>query len=195
MIGGSGRDIYTVDDIGDVVDEVTDQDADDGALDTVWSTVSFMLGPRVENLRLQSGDIDGTGNELANLITGSAGRNVIAGGTGIDSLYGKGGADVFVFAEKGKDNKDSIWDFDADDRIQLRKQVFSGLDADGDGVLDAGALTFGYRAAATNAQIVYDAKTGNLSYEADGTGGAPTEVIAMVGKNLSFLDSGDILLA
>lgn len=172
----------------------------DGGTDTIWTSVNVSLfqHDNVENLRLydEGGAINGTGNELANLITGNASANRIAGGAGIDSLYGKGGADTFVFTNMGKANKDSIWDFDADDKVELSKSAFAGLDADNDGILDAGALTFGYRASGTNAQIIYDAKTGNISYDADGVGsGSPTEVIALIGKNLQFIDHTDFLLA
>ena len=41
-------------------------------------------------------DIDGTGNELANIITGNAGSNTLYGMSGNDELYGKGGNDTLI---------------------------------------------------------------------------------------------------
>ncbi|MBB3938036.1 calcium-binding protein [Aureimonas phyllosphaerae] len=202
--GGAGADTFagSAGDDGYVFSSAAERvvgETQNGGEDSIWTTVSVDLRQNqfVENLRLyeEGGAINAIGNELANLITGNAAKNVITGGLGNDSLYGKGGADVFVFAEYGQANKDSVWDFDSDDKIQLSKSVFSGLDANNDGVLNAGALTFGTRAEGTNAQIIYDAKTGNISYDADGTGSSPTEVIALIGRNLPFLDHKDFLLA
>ncbi len=103
-----------------------------GGIDSIWASVNVDLRDHanVENLRLiENGKaLNATGNELDNLITGNANANVITGGLGNDSLHGKGGADVFHFAEMGIANKDSIWDFDADDRISLSKAVFVGLE-------------------------------------------------------------------
>ena len=56
-----------------------------------------MLGA-VENLTLLgTGDINGTGNALNNIITGNAGSNVLNGAAGNDTLTGGAGNDAFVF--------------------------------------------------------------------------------------------------
>lgn len=192
MGGGAGNDTYVFDDAGDrVIGETSN-----GGQDTIWATVSVDLRQQtaVENLRLGgAGDIDATGNALANLITGNAGSNVIAGGAGNDSLYGKGGADTFVFAEKGAEDRDSIWDFDSDDRIALDASVFSGLQAHADGSLSAASFAVG-KATGTDAQIVYNKATGVLSYDANGSAAGGNEDIAFIGKNLAFFDQNDIFL-
>jgi Ca2+-binding RTX toxin-like protein len=71
LIGSFGNDTYIVDDINDVVIE--------GAIagtDTVFSTVTWLLGANLENLYLnQSAEINGIGNALNNTITGNNGNN------------------------------------------------------------------------------------------------------------------------
>jgi Ca2+-binding RTX toxin-like protein len=92
LIGGAGNDTYIVDNVGDVVIE----NAGEG-IDTIYSSVSYVLPANVENLTLTgAADIDGTGNELDNVITGNVGNNVINGGAGADTLIGGGGNDTLV---------------------------------------------------------------------------------------------------
>ncbi|MBU0481773.1 MAG: hypothetical protein KKG47_11810, partial [Proteobacteria bacterium] len=92
MTGGKGDDTYIVDDAGDVVVE----DLNEG-LDTVQSSVSHTLSDNVENLVLTgSAAIDGTGNALANTITGNDADNVINSGNGGDSVSGGAGNDTIT---------------------------------------------------------------------------------------------------
>src|SRR5206468_3208209 len=70
LYGGAGNDTYTVDDLGDQVIETS---AADGT-DLVNSSIRFNLGIAsfLENLTLTGTlAIDGTGNELANKLTGN----------------------------------------------------------------------------------------------------------------------------
>ncbi len=71
MVGGTGNDTYFVDNAGDV----TTENAGEG-VDVVVSSVSWTLASDVENLVLAgTGDLDGTGNALANVVTGNDGQN------------------------------------------------------------------------------------------------------------------------
>jgi Ca2+-binding RTX toxin-like protein len=90
MIGGSGGDRYYVDELGDIVIE----EYADGAGDTVQSLISYTLPTNVEHLVLGFGAINGTGNELRNLIQGTGEDNVIEGLADTDVLFGYHGNDT-----------------------------------------------------------------------------------------------------
>ena len=92
MQGGAGDDVYLVDNVLDSATEGFNQ-----GIDTVKSTVSFHLTANVENLTLMgAGAINGTGNALANTITGNGADNRIDGGLGADLMNGGGGDDTYV---------------------------------------------------------------------------------------------------
>jgi Ca2+-binding RTX toxin-like protein len=112
MIGGAGDDLYVVDDIRDTVSE----DADAG-IDTVQSSVSFVLGDNVENLALGgTAALTGTGNALNNVMTGNSGVSTLLGGDGDDHLssgvngrgilVGGAGSDVLI-GSAGNDSLNS----------------------------------------------------------------------------------------
>jgi Ca2+-binding RTX toxin-like protein len=63
----------------------------------VKASVSYTLSANVENLTLTGlGDINGTGNELANNLIGNSGINRLDGGAGSDTLIGGAGDDIYV---------------------------------------------------------------------------------------------------
>ena len=65
--------------------------------DTVTSNVTTVLPTTKTNLILTgSGDINGTGNAVGNIITGNSGNNILNGGAGIDTLIGGNGKDIYV---------------------------------------------------------------------------------------------------
>ncbi len=94
MAGGLGDDLYLVDHADDRVTE----NANEG-LDSVQSSVSFILGKGLENLSLLgAAAIDGTGNSADNRITGNSAANILTGKRGNDTLTGGLGNDSYVFA-------------------------------------------------------------------------------------------------
>jgi Ca2+-binding RTX toxin-like protein len=94
MAGGVGNDSYYVDNAGDVVTELVS-----AGTDTVFITTlsAYTLGAHVENLTFDgTGAFTGTGNTLANVLTGAAGNDRLDGGVGNDILNGDDGDDTLI---------------------------------------------------------------------------------------------------
>lgn len=88
--GGPDDDIFIVDNAGDVVIEALD-----GGIDTVRASLNHTLRNNVEDLILLGSAIKGTGNALANHITGTSGTNFIDGRGGVDTMEGGAGNDTY----------------------------------------------------------------------------------------------------
>jgi Ca2+-binding RTX toxin-like protein len=168
MQGGSGNDTYVVLNRGDTIVEQAG-----AGTDTIETTVNtyFMTAANVENLTFTgTGDFYGSGNSGDNVITGGAGNDMLRGGLGNDTLTGGAGSDYYLFdTAPAAGNADTITGFDSDsDRILLDHTVFTALSP---GVLPAGAFVTGTAAQDADDRIIYDSTTGNLYYDADGSGG------------------------
>ncbi|GCL41287.1 DUF4347 domain-containing protein [Dolichospermum planctonicum] len=91
LIGGAGNDTYYVDNTADTITENLNE-----GTDIVFSIIDYTLGDNLENLTLQGTTaINGTGNDLDNIITGNAAANVLTGGAGTDTLLGGAGNDSY----------------------------------------------------------------------------------------------------
>ena len=137
MAGRTGNDTYIVDNKNDKVTELRDEGDD-----TIESSISFALPKFVENLILTgNADINGTGNELDNVITGNGGANRLKGGAGDDTLEG-GAGDDFLEGNKGNDTfvfapgfgHDQILDFSGlntrgADQIQFDASIFADFES------------------------------------------------------------------
>jgi Ca2+-binding RTX toxin-like protein len=90
MHGGPGDDIYFDVDPGDILVELAGE-----GTDSAWTRLSsYALPDNVENLTfIGTGSFQGTGNGLANTITGGGGGDQAFGGAGNDTLLGAGGDD------------------------------------------------------------------------------------------------------
>lgn len=120
MYGGNGNDTYSVYQVGDVVVE----NAAEGT-DIVLASVDYTLSANVENLAMFGTAVRGTGNDLANKITGSTGDNIINGKAGHDDLVGNGGSDTFVFDAPDAASSDIVRDFrSGDDRVAISVSGF-----------------------------------------------------------------------
>lgn len=192
MNGGKGNDTYLVDDIGDVVRE-----AANGGFDTVYASVSWKLPANVERLVLTGtaaidgagsrGDDEIIGNAAANRLTGGDGNDTLTGGGGADRLAGGAGTDWFVFstAPAGRTSAVKVADFTPGvDLLVLDDAVFTGL---APGALSADALGFGKTAGDATDRILYEAATGWLRWDPDGSGAAGAAVIfADIGAGLTL---------
>ena len=117
MIGGAGDDSYYIG-----ADDVVVETAGNG-IDGVWTSVDYVLGANTENLTLYGpGNLNGTGNELANTIYGNDGNNRIDGGLGADTMYGGLGDDTYVVDDAG----DVIQDYLGESRVEASTSYVLG---------------------------------------------------------------------
>ncbi len=92
FIGGLGDDVYIVDSDHDLIVEALGEGID---LVISYSNSGVKLADNVENLIVKgdSENVDGEGNDLANVITGNSGANWLVGNGGNDTLIGGAGRD------------------------------------------------------------------------------------------------------
>ena len=132
-------------------------------------------------------------------LRGDTGNDTLHGGAGKDTLYGGAGKDTFVFDTKlnRKTNVDRIADFNVkDDTIFLDNALFKANKAFHAAIkkgteakplkLKSGFLRVGDKAKDGNDYLVYNKKTGVLSYDADGSGAKAAVQIATLSKNLKL---------
>jgi Ca2+-binding RTX toxin-like protein len=200
LVGGGGNDTYYVDDANDRVVET----ATGGVADEVYTTISYTLAAYVERLTGSgSAAIDLTGNALSNRIKGNTagnridggnGDDTLAGGAGNDRLTGGKGKDVFVFdtAPAKSGNKDKIIDWSAKhDTIQLENAIFKVLKKTGG--LSKSHFVKAAKALDGNDYVGYDARTGNLWYDHNGSKAGGQLVFAHIGAHKSIA-SNDFLV-
>ncbi len=179
LIGGAGNDIYVVGRSDDLTIEIAGE-----GHDIVKSYSTYTLIENVEELALVgSANSSGTGNSLSNRITGNAGDNRINGGAGSDTLSGGGGSDTFVFNSPTENSAvDIIVDFEfAQDRIEVSAFLVGGIQT---GYLDPSSFSLGSTSVRASDRVLYDAATGELRVDPDGTGSIEAEVLAYIGPGL-----------
>jgi Ca2+-binding RTX toxin-like protein len=121
MAGGNGDDFYRVDDVGDVVFELSSGFA--GGRDTVESAVSYSLGSNLEDLILVGAAVTGVGNTASNSLTGSDASNWLDGKVGADTMVGGKGDDVYVMDDVG----DRVGEFAGEGIDEIRTSVTPAL--------------------------------------------------------------------
>ncbi len=142
----------------------------------------------------------GTGNDT---LKGDAGIDVLSGGNNNDNLYGGlgndtlaggFGKDAFVFdTAMGVNNIDKIVDFNVvDDTIWLENAIFTKLTTTG--VLAVDRLVLGAAAVDSNDFVVYNAGTGALLYDADGSGAGVAVQIATLGVGLALTNADFVVI-
>ena len=148
-------------------------------------------GTQIESAKGGTGNDTIKGNSAANYlfgfdgndnIDGGAGNDQIEGGRGNDTLKGGAGGDTFIFRSPFDGTIDTLLDFNAaeGDRIQLDHNIFTGLQK---GSLSAEQMVKGTEAKDADDRIIYNQATGELAYDADGSGSGAAVTIARLGIN------------
>ncbi len=139
MEGGFGGDVFIVDEAGDLVVELAGQ-----GNDRISTALTAVLPSNVEALTLSgTANVDGTGNELANLLqgnpghnrltglagndtlTGGAGNDTLDGGTGSDTMVGQEGDDTYYIDSSGDQTIESYPTFGIDHAITSVNRTIS----------------------------------------------------------------------
>ncbi len=217
LYGGTGNDIYRVRDVTDsIIEDVN------AGIDTVETTVSWILSANVENLLLkgatnpgggeQDQPINGTGNELNNTITGNDANNVLYGKQGNDTLLGEAGNDRIVggvgndvltggvgadrFIRKYSTTAiDTITDFETgEDLLSFSASGFGGGLA-GVAVLNETQFTIGSAATDSSDRFIYNSATGGLFFDADGIGGTAQVQIFTLSTGLAMTNADIFIFA
>ena len=203
MIGGEGADLYFVDNSADVI--VEDQL---GGMDLVNASASYALPAWVNNLTLTgTAAINGTGNDIINVLVGNSAGNSLSGGgqddtldgrQGNDTLTGGAGVDHFMFTvAPGAANADNITDFLWNtDKLHLDASVMPALGTTGDfqhadhRFYAAAGATGGHD---SNDRVIFNTTTRQVFYDADGNGGGAAQLIATLAAGAS-LTATDIVV-
>jgi Ca2+-binding RTX toxin-like protein len=137
-----------------------------------------------ENVYGGSGNDILTGDAGNNLLSGGAGNDWLKGGLGNDTLSGGAGKDTFEFnTAPGAGNIDTVLGFNVvDDTIYLDDATYN-LPL---GALSAGAFRTGPAALDPDDRIVYNAASGALSYDADGSGAIAAKQLAVLSPGLAL---------
>jgi Ca2+-binding RTX toxin-like protein len=195
LVGLGGDDSYYVDNAADVVIETAG-----GGNDTVFASASYTLTAGQEVEFLLASDFSATtalnlsGNEFANTIYGNDGANILDGKDGNDLLVGQGGADTFAFSTAlGANNVDVVFGFDhGTDKIGLDDAIFTQIGALG--ALNAGAFVTGAAAGDLDDRIIYNNLTGQLFYDADGSGAGAAIQFATLSPGLTLTATDFIVI-
>lgn len=130
----------------------------------------------------EEGNDDLRGGNGLDLIVGGVGNDTIRGAKGTDTLTGGDGADVFIFHTDldGTINVDTVTDFVSGvDRIELSSAIFGNAGAVGANV-------------GLSQYITYNAATGVLSYDQDGTGAGAAKAFAILGADSHPTNIGNV---
>ena len=185
LAGGLGNDTYTVDSVGDVVVENTNE-----GTDTVISSITYTLGNNLENLTLSgTANINGTGNTLANIITGNTGNNTLSdGGGGIDTLIGGLGDDTYIV----NNSLDVITENAGEGTDLVRSSVNFVLAANVDNLTLTGTANIN-GTGNTDANVI-TGNTGNNILDDGGVGGSDTLSGGLGSDTYIVNNTGDLVV-
>lgn len=166
VLGGNGNDALI---LASVTVQLGNLYIDGGAgNNTIWGNVGN------DTILAGSGDDVLNGGPGADAITAGSGNDVLIGGAGADVLTGGVGFDNFVFL-KPTDGGDTITDFTPlEDDIYINAVAFDLTPGDAASFVGSGAPT------AAAASFLYNTASGNLFWDADGSGGQSPTLIAVL---------------
>lgn len=127
------------------------------------------------------------GTDFRDRLIGNSGANTITGGDGRDTLTGGGNADTFVY-QFLSDRGDKITDFSANDTIQISAAGFGGGLVAGVDLSTTDSLTGVFVSGETltpigdSANFLYNTITGALSFDVDGIGSSPAQLLLTLSK-------------
>ena len=152
---------------------------------------------------ITSGNDEMHGTEGNDILNGGAGRDALLGmtgddkllggdggdrldgGGGNDTLTGGKGADQFIFTAPPGGSLDTITDFNvAQDSFQIWRQFFPHIGPRGD--LTDGRFGLGTQATTEEQRVPYDAATGALWFDRDGSGGHAAVQFAQLAAGLAI---------
>lgn len=137
--------------------------------------VVFAGGSKADTRTFGAGNDRARGGKGNDEFDGGPGSDILDGGPGRDTLTGGAGPDRFRIASP-KEAGDTVTDFEAIDRIVLPANGWKGLKA-GEVRVAAGTA-----APSRRATFLFDATTGRLSFDRDGSGPkAPVAVATLQG--------------
>lgn len=198
MMGGEGNDTYYIDDLLDVVIEQGDE-----GHDTVYSSVSIdALWDNVEDLILTGKALNAIGNDRDNLLIGTSAANTLSGLDGNDVIDGLGGNDRYIggsgadtfrlsVAPNAKSNVKTIEDFvSGEDNLDINAKTFKWK---GDYLGQLLEENFGSNATGVaetaEQRFIYNNTTGELFYDADGSGNGKAVLMAILEGSPDLLAS------
>lgn len=129
-------------------------------------------------------------------LQGQGGKDRLDGGGGSDTVAGGDGADSFVFSTRAlKGAHDTIVDFDPDgDRLLFDNRVFDKLGRDGKLSADAFIATASGKAQDREDRLIYETDTGNLFYDANGSGKGKSVLVAQLEAGLDIRASDFLVI-
>jgi hypothetical protein len=157
-----------------------------------WNNDYFAAGDGNDTVSGADGNDRLFGERGDDNINGGYGNDKIVGGKGSDHLTGGPGKDVFLFDPdpRKSGDLDVVLDFKVkEDRLWLDNAVFTKLRdgcAPAPKMLNKSFLEVDSRADDRNDYLIYDKKTGILSYDQDGCGSKDAVEFAKLDKGLAL---------
>ncbi|MEM9044355.1 MAG: LamG-like jellyroll fold domain-containing protein [Pseudomonadota bacterium] len=163
-------------------DEAFGEDGDDRIWTGEGSDTAFG-GDGDDRISLGAGSDTAFGGADVDRINGGDDDDLIVGGEGNDIVRGGDGSDTIRFAEFGDFNYDRIQGFEVGtDKIELDRTTFDAISGDALG----DQFVIATESQSAEDRVIYDAKSGFIMYDADGTGETEAEFIARVSRNLDL---------